>query len=512
MPAAGDAALNPVAVRMCWVYLPVMHHRAFPLLAATMLGIALLSPARTLAQHGNPASAPADSAHRAPADTTPPHAMRMGRPAMPAAPLGIPMTRAGSGTSWLPDASPMYAHHAMAGSWELMLHGTLFLLYDNQFTDRGDDQVASVNWGMLSARRQLGAGLLTLKGMISLEPFTVTAKGYPLLLQSGESFHREPLHDRQHPHDLFMELAVQYDRALARNLAFSLYAAPVGEPALGPVAFPHRPSAADDPLAPLSHHWQDATHIVFGVATAALYTRRWKVEGSIFNGREPDEHRTNFDYSGRSLDSYSSRVTVNPDAQWSVSASYGYLATPEELHPEEPLHRISASVLHSRQLGGTRTVAGALVWGANIHPGMGASHSVLAEARVALGARSAVTVRAEVVEKSAADLGVDAAIVSPSLATTRSATVRGRDRGRDAAFALDPASEDREFTIGSLALGYVREVASVGQGSIGVGVRGSLNVIPRALRARYGTRVPGGVSVFLRVRPGRMQAMSGMSM
>src|SRR5881409_4167471 len=159
------------------------------------------------------------------------------------------------------------------------------------------------------------------------------------------------LHDRQHPHDVFMELATLYERPVARNLGLSLYLAPVGEPAVGPVAFPHRPSAADDPLAPISHHWQDGTHITFGVVTAGIFTRSAKLEASWFNGREPNEIRTNFDYAGRRLDSYSARLTVNPDPRWSVSAWYGYLKSPEELHPDESLHRYGAAALTTQPFG-----------------------------------------------------------------------------------------------------------------------------------------------------------------
>src|SRR5207244_3150915 len=144
-----------------------------------------------------------------------------------------------------------------------------------------------------------------------------------------------PLHDRQDPHDRFVELAALYDRPVARDLALSLYVAPVGEPALGPVAFPHRPSAAGDPLAPLGHHWQDATHITYGVITAGLFTRSAKLEASWFNGREPDEDRTGFDYAGRRLDSYAARLTVNPSRYWSLATWYGYLASPEALDPTE---------------------------------------------------------------------------------------------------------------------------------------------------------------------------------
>ncbi|HEY0779308.1 MAG TPA: HAD family phosphatase, partial [Gemmatirosa sp.] len=267
-------------------------------LAAT--AIAAAAPRRTRAQM------PEHDAPMAPGMST-------GMQAMMTGPLGLPMTRTGSGTSWVPDSTPMYARMFDAGSWGLMFHGVAFGQYDHQGGPRGASQVGSVNWGMLMAAHNLGratadgggtGGRLELRGMLSLEPFTVGARGYPLLLQTGEAYHGRPLHDRQHPHDLFMELAALYERPLAPDLGLQLYAAPVGEPALGPVAFPHRPSAAADPFATLGHHWEDATHISFGVLTAGLFTRVVKLEGSVFNGREPDDVRTNFDYRGRSLDSY----------------------------------------------------------------------------------------------------------------------------------------------------------------------------------------------------------------
>ncbi|HYR97382.1 MAG TPA: hypothetical protein VEO58_00100, partial [Gemmatimonadales bacterium] len=164
-------------------------------------------------------------------------------------PLGIPESRMGSGTSWLPDASPMHAAHVMLGEWSLMLHGKGFVQYDWQGGPRGSNQVGFVNWAMAAASRSLGGGRLELRGMLSAEPWTVGSRGYPLLLQSGESYRGATLHDRQHPHDLFMELAALYERPVARNLGLSIYLAPVGEPAVGPVAFPHRPSAGADPLA-----------------------------------------------------------------------------------------------------------------------------------------------------------------------------------------------------------------------------------------------------------------------
>jgi hypothetical protein len=214
-----------------------------------------------------------------------------GMQGMTDSPLGIPMDRMGSGTTWIPDAVALPSKHFRLGTWDMMLHGFVFAQYDKQSGDRGDVQFGSLNWGMLMASRPFAGGRIQARTMLSFDPATVTEKGYPLLLQSGETFGGEPLHDRQHPHDFLMELGVLYERTIGRGAAMSLYAAPSGEPALGPVAFMHRPSAMDNPTAPLGHHWQDATHISFGVLTAGVFTRTVKLEASAFNGREPDEER-----------------------------------------------------------------------------------------------------------------------------------------------------------------------------------------------------------------------------
>jgi hypothetical protein len=394
----------------------------------------------------------------------------MSMSAMMQGPLGLSHARMGSGTTWLPDSTPMYAVHRMWGDWTLMLHGAAFAQYDHQGSDRGDDQVGVIDWEMAMAMRRIGTGQLHLHGMFSLEPLTIGAHGYPLLLQTGETYKGEPLHDRQHPHDLFMEVAAMFEQPVAGSLATSLYAAAVGEPALGPVAYMHRPSAQNDPFAPLSHHWQDATHITFGVFTGALYSRWWKLEGSVFNGREPDENRWNFDYAGRSLDSYAGRFTVNPTGRVSLSAWYGYLKSPEALEPDESVHRYGSSlvIVAPGMAGGSWATT--FVWGANAHDGTSA-HSLLAETNLELGPRNAVFARIETVRKTAAELVVPNA---------------------------DP---DTEYPIAAAALGYVREIATLPGLTLGLGGRASVNVITRSLEPTYGTRHPAGIDVFLRLRP-----------
>ncbi|HTD70905.1 MAG TPA: hypothetical protein VK647_10635 [Gemmatimonadales bacterium] len=387
-------------------------------------------------------------------------------------PLGIPESRMGSGTSWLPDASPMHAAHYMLGRWTLMLHGQGSFQYDWQGGSRGSSQLGVVNWAMAVATRPLGAGQLQLRAMLSAEPWTIGSRGYPLLVQSGETYRGAALHDRQHPHDLFMELAALYERPVARNVGLSLYLAPVGEPAVGPVAFPHRPSAADDPLAPISHHWQDGTHITFGVVTVGAFTRAVKLEASWFNGREPDDDRTDFDYAGRRLDSYSARVSVNPGPRWSVSGWYAYLKSPEQLHPDESLHRFGVSALTTQPFGKDGRWASALIWGANDPLGSGRlSNSFVLESSLDLGGMNSIFGRAEYVRKSAEDLVVPAA---PAGAT---------------------------YDVGALALGYLRTIGTIGGLAAGVGARGSVNFVPSSLEADYGGRTPVGLVVYVRLRP-----------
>ena len=372
----------------------------------------------------------------------------------PEAVLGIPDARAGSGTAWLPDSSPMHAAHFRAGKWTLMVHGIVAPLYDAQRGPRGDEQFNVINWGMLTARRSLGGGSLALRAMASADPWTVGARGYPLLLQSGESYNGAPLVDRQHPHDLWIELAALWERPLAKNLAASLYLAAVGEPAVGPPAFQHRPSAQSDPFAPLGHHWQDATHITYGALTASLFSRAVKIEASAFNGREPDARRTDFDF--RKIDSYGARVAMAPSPRWSLSAWYAYLDTPEELHPDESIHRYGAAVLTAQG-----SLNAALVWGAN-----GNRHSALIEGDVEVSRGHHVFTRVEYVRKSGEDL------------------------------VLTPGTYD----VGSIVLGYLK-AWGVGRGEWGLGVRGSLGLVPATLEGEYGSRTPMGGAIFARWRP-----------
>lgn len=330
----------------------------------------------------------------------------------------LPMNRNGSGTSWMPDRTPMYAymsHSPGAGKWMYMLHYSVFLRHTNQnFTNsnkRGREaRIDAPNWAMGMAQRTVGKkGLITAKLMMSLDPLTVGNGGYPLLFQTGEAYRGEPLVDRQHPHDLFSELSVSYSYAFNRDADAYVYVGYPGEPALGAPAFMHRISSFNNPDSPLSHHWIDATHITFGVATAGFRYKIAKIEFSQFTGREPDEFRYNFDKPR--FDSYSYRLSVNPTPGLAFQVSQGLINSPEALHPNENVRRTTASVLHSTSFGaGDRYMTSSLIWGMNSHDGIN-ENAYLAETSLQLG-RLALYGRYENVMKSLEELALPIAGVA----------------------------------------------------------------------------------------------------
>jgi hypothetical protein len=383
--------------------------------------------------------------------------------------IADPMSRESSGSSWIPDSSPMYGHMFMLGDDMLMLHGAVFPRYTNVSTRRGDDRIDAPNWIMamyshpFSDTTQLG-----LRAMMSLDPLTEGGRGYPLLLQTGESWHDEPLHDRQHPHDLFDELSFSLSQKFTDDLSSYIYFGYPGEPALGPPAFMHRPSAMDDPDAPIGHHWQDSTHITFGVATAGLQWRTIKIEGSVFSGREPDEQR--YDFDRPRFDSFSGRISWNPTPDLSLQVSHGYLKSPEALEPDLKQHRTTASLIYNKRLGADSNWATSLVWGQDNTTDEGKTQSVLLETNFQRE-RDTVYARWELVEKSGHEL------------------------------VLAPRDLDEVFTVNAISVGYVRDLSHGNNIDIGLGGQFILDFWPGALDRYYGGGPGYGFEVFLRVRP-----------
>jgi hypothetical protein len=255
---------------------------------------------------------------------------------------GYGMSREASGTSWQPEAAPHAGIHLSADDWMVMLHGKVTGVADWQSGPRGDDMLLSQSMLMAMATKDLANGdTLGLKAMLSGDPF-MGRRGYPLLLASGETADGVThLVDRQHPHDMLMELAATYSHPVSATDSVFLYGGMPGEPALGPSAYMHRISAVDNPMTPISHHWLDSSHVTFGVITAGYVRDDVKLEVSQFTGREPDQHRFNFDSA--TFDSTSVRLSWNPDPHWSLQVSSGWLKSPEALDPDINERRVTAS-------------------------------------------------------------------------------------------------------------------------------------------------------------------------
>lgn len=403
----------------------------------------------------------------------------------------LSMNRNGSGTSWHPDNTPMYAYmsHASPKGWTYMLHYAVYLRYTDQnvnnATGRGRDrQFGAPNWFMGMAQRNVGRrGLFQARAMLSLDPLTVGNGGYPLLFQTGETYKGRPLIDRQHPHDIVSELSVSYSHAFSKDVDLYGYVGYPGEPALGPPAFMHRISAFNNPDAPLSHHWQDATHILFGVATAGFRYKWAKLEASTFKGREPDENR--FDFDKPKFDSYSYRLSVNPSPSLALQFSQGFLHSPEEAHPDEDVTRTTASILHSKGLGPGSYVTSALTWGMNRHDGE-SENGYLAESSLQLD-RVAFYGRYENVGKSAEELGLDQPTSSGEIGRIES---------------------DQVFIINNLTLGMNYRLVQYRNTDLVLGAQITGSAPDRLLQPFYG-ETPISGQLYLRLTPGLM-TMSNM--
>ncbi|HUR96443.1 MAG TPA: hypothetical protein VMZ26_00115 [Pyrinomonadaceae bacterium] len=395
--------------------------------------------------------------------------------------LGGPMSREGSGTSWIPDASPIYGYMKMFDDGGmLMLHGTAFLRYtsigssrDTSIAGRGGRNrfdAPSMFMAMYSKpineKSQVG-----LRAMLSLDPLIERGYGYPLLYQSGELFRGEQLHDRQHPHDFISELAATYSYKFDDKNSFFMYAGLPGEPALGPPMYLHRPSGMNNPNAPIGHHWQDATHIAFGVVTAGITHDKFMFEASAFNGTEPDENRWAFD--APKLNSFSGRLSFNPTKDWSLQISHGYLKYPERAEPDlKVIRRTTASALYNKSFTEDRRWANAFVWGRNSSD-EGNSNSFLFESNYEFD-KNAVFGRLEQVQKNAHEL------------------------------VLESPHPEGNLLVGAYSLGYLREVVKDKGIDVGIGAMATLNTNPSSISSFYGGTTHGGWQIFMRVRPSRM--------
>lgn len=386
---------------------------------------------------------------------------------------GMYLMNLASGTSANPQSWPMPMIMSSLGSWDTSFMGTAFVVDTQQSGPRGGDKLFSTNWFMATAQHSLGAkASFQADLMLSLEPATVTGRRYPELFQTGETAFGLPLTDAQHPHNFIAALGFHYVRAMAENTTIDVYFAPVGDPALGPVAYPHRASASELPEAPISHHWQDSTHIADDVVTAGISHRKVRLEASGFHGAEPNENRWSLQYGA--IDSWSARLWYFPSNHWAAQVSMGRLTHPEALAPGDQV-RATASLAYTRPLS-TGAWSSTFIWGRNhdtfTHRNL---NSYLVESVLPVHRKHFITGRAELVDK-------------------------------DELFAGQPMVEaqlDRvygsSFRVGEYTIGYTRDIGLFEHVETGLGANFTLYSLPGAIKPYYGNR-PAGGNVFLRLR------------
>jgi hypothetical protein len=389
----------------------------------------------------------------------------MNMPNMPGMFGNYPMTREASGTSWQPDSSPMDGMHAMRGDWSTMIHGFANAIYDHQGGPRGDTKTFSTSMLMLMGQRPLGGGTFGLRGMVSLDPL-MGKSGYPLLLQTGETANGDTLLiDRQHPHDLFVELATSYSLPLSEKSGVFGYIGLPGEPALGPPAFMHRLSGSDNPEAPITHHWLDSTHITYGAVTLGYHYNNIRLEGSVFRGREPDQYRYNIE-SGK-LDSTAVRLSYNPTPAWAFQASYGHIVSPEGLEADTNVNRTTASAIYNRNLRGNNWQT-TFAWGRNATNEGVATDGYLLESAI-------------------------------NLANTHTVFGRLERVGKNELFLSGSPLAGQIFEVSKLSAGYVYDFPTQHHLKMGIGGLVSGYALPSALRETYGDH-PASYMLFARVK------------
>jgi hypothetical protein len=380
--------------------------------------------------------------------------------------IDLPSPHESSGTSWQPASVTGHEWMWMRGGWELMAHGTIFVDYNQQGGPRGAGKAESVNYGMLMEQHRLGSGTLLFREMFSAESLTSPHPGFPEIFQTGETYHGEPLVDHQHPHNVFAELAALYTLPLTKKISWELYGGPSAEPALGPVTYIHRASAAELPMAPLSHHLQDSTHTSFGVVTTGFVIDRVKLEASAFNGREPNEQRWSIQLAA--LDSWSGRASIAPGRNWTAQYSIGRLEHPEALEPGSQW-RQTASVEYNRPWH-NGDWATSMIWGRVHKIATGDNlNSYLFESTLNFRERNYAFSRLELVDKD--ELFPHAAVLST-------------------------------YRIGAYTFGGVRDLIANKTWQMGLGADVTFYSKPGVLDAAYGDQ-PVSFQIFLRFRPAK---------
>jgi hypothetical protein len=394
--------------------------------------------------------------------------------------FGLPRSRFGSGTTWLPDASPLYAAVPHLGKWGLLIHGNLYTGYNWYSSERGWQRFMGRNTLMGALFRTFQRSEVMFRLALSFEPLTIGSRGYPQVLQTGQTTNGNRIHDKMYALDFFRELALTYSWEVTPRWAATVYAALAGEPALGPVTFTQRISASADPLAPLGFQAQEQSHASFGVLTVGAYSRTLKVEASWFNGEVPGNRR--YGLYLRKPDSYSLRVNWNPRPQWSGQVSYGFLEQPVAREPNRSQHRVSVSATYTQWHADSSGLSSTASFAERITVNGDISTAFMLEAYWNIDGHHSVFGRAELLQKSGEELVL-------------------------------PEPSNELFAVGSIASGYVYYFGPWITLAPGLGVRVSINPMEDDLARFYGTHAAWGLMAFAQLRtavlPTELQPQKG---
>lgn len=419
-----------------------------------------------------------------------------------------PMSREASGTSWQPDLTPMEGHY-MFGPWMAMLHATAAGIFTQQGGNRGGTDFFATSMLMGDVWRDFDPIKLGFRSMLTLEPLTIPEEGYREVLQTGETADGvTPLLDHQHPHDLFMELALTGSIKIQDDQSLFVYFGYPGEPALGPPAFMHRFSGIELQEAPISHHWIDSTHVTFGVATLGYIWHRFKIEGSIFTGQEPDQDR--YDFDEPTFNSYSGRISYNPTEAWALQVSYGRINAPEQLAPYIDTDRLTASGIYHHSFENAQWQS-TLAWGQDTSDPGSRLNAFLLESTLNLFKRHWFFVRGEVVEK---DELFDFPITYTPLSSGAGLSKLGVNY-HFIPFPTAPPSNPppntpitvvhplngQVYAVRKTSIGYTYDFLQFPKARLGIGGLLSFYVLPDAIRGKPNLNIPPGEGDFYNGNP-----------
>jgi hypothetical protein len=273
-----------------------------------------------------------------------------------------------------------------------------------------------------------------------------------------------------------MEIAARYDFKFSEKRQIFVYGGLLGEPALGPTAFPHRASSSENPAAVLGHHQQDSTHVSNSVITVGFAGGPVQLEASTFHGGEPDENRWNID--GGKPDSFASRLTLAAGNNFSGQFSIGRINNREALEPELDTLRTTASIQHHLRFSSGH-VSTSLIWGRNKDlqaDGARIFNAYTAESTVNFLSHNWLWTRIENVDR-------DRTLLTGE--TPAALLVEEEPIGRVQAYSF---GYERDLPLGISAL------------KIGLGAQFTTYGLTSQMKTVYGDR-PQAFSVFLRIRP-----------